>query len=431
VKRNFFKDILGVAGTNTLSGILKFLIGVLLARALGPDGRGIYASILVVPMMIIGLTELGIKRSTIHHIGEKVFNPNDIISVLSFALIITSLLGIIGCTLVYYLLDNPNIKAPLIAIAVINIPVSLLTRFSRGIFLSREMYRKSNILNWTPVLANLVLLTLFIWIIDMYVFGALLALLMSNIIIAYFALRGVAQEYKIRVKYNFEILKSLIKLGFVFALALFIIRLNFRIDIILLERLSSFHEVGFYSVGSSIAEKWQIPFAFGGIIISKSANISDQVFLNRNIARLIRLTFIVGIIVSVIIFFIAPFIVPFIYGSAFEPSIEIVQAILPAVLLLAVSKIMSTRLAGLKKTKSVILIFIPALIVNIILNLILIPLYGGMGAVIATNASYAIAAVGVLIIYLKVTGTSFMEIITIKKDDFSFITKLTKRLKKK
>ena len=70
-------------------------------------------------------------------------------------------------------------------------------------------------------------------------------------------------------------------MGFLFAFSFVIIQLNFRIDILLLQKLSTLEEVGYYSLGVSIAEKlWQFPFAIGIVLMSRTVNTEDQDAIN-------------------------------------------------------------------------------------------------------------------------------------------------------
>ena len=71
--------------------------------------------------------------------------------------------------------------------------------------------------------------------------------------------------------------------------------------------------------------------------------------------------------------------------------------------------------------------FLPALIINIVLNYWWIPLYGAMGAVMATNASYTLGSVIFLFVYAKVVKMPVLEILSFKKADFDFLVTLKRK----
>src|SRR5690606_3309352 len=96
----------------------------------------------------------------------------------------------------------------------------------------------------------------------------------------------------INTKFTYEkgISKSLIGKGIIYAVALFVLNLNYKIDIIFLERLTNAKNVGLYSIGTSLSELiWQIPAAMGMVLFSKSDNISlESDAINRS-TRLLRI----------------------------------------------------------------------------------------------------------------------------------------------
>ncbi len=418
--QGFFKNILSVSGTNTFNTVIKVLTGILIARYLGPDGKGMYTSLLVVPTMILALSEMGIRRSTIQHIAEKKYPAQKIVSVLAVFLLFTSIIGVIITAFVYRSFDPTTFNLTMIGLALSSIPIRLINKFNKGILIAEERFKLSNKLKRIPVIADFLFIIVFLIILKLSVTGALIALVISNIISAIYGLRIISRKYKIRFRFNLEIMKSLFSLGIVYAIAIFLARLNFKIDIILLQELASSTEVGFYSLGSNIAEKWQSPFAVGAVILASSANAKDQNRVNQNIARLFRMTLLFAVSVSVIIFILAPFLVPVVYTDAFAPSIPVVQYILPAIVWLISAKLLASRIAGLKKTHYLIYIHIPSLIVNIILNIVFIPDYGAMGAVFATNVSYFLSFLGTIIVHAYVSGTSITSLFRFGKEDFDF-----------
>ncbi|MCF8372391.1 MAG: flippase [Bacteroidales bacterium] len=430
--QGFFKNIMAVSGTNAFNTLINVATGILIARFLGPDGKGLYTSLLVVPTMILSLSELGIRRSTIHHIGDKKYPAQQIISALAFFFLFTSIVGVTVTAFVYRQFDPSTLTLTMILLALFSIPIRLINKFSGGILVAEERFKISNMLSRIPVVADLVFVVLFLIILKMSVTGALIALVISNVISAIYGLLIIGRKYKLTFSFNLEIMKSLLSLGIIYAIALFLARLNFKIDILLLKELASDSEVGFYSLGANIAEKWQSPFAVGAVILASSANAKDQAKVNQDVSRLFRMTLLFAVVVSSGIFILAPFLVPIVYSKAFIPSIPIVQYILPAIVLLISGKLLASRIAGLKKTHYIIYIHLPALIVNVVLNILFIPKYGAMGAVFATNISYSLTFIGTLWIYCHITKTSFFSMFRFTREDLRFgkLFKLRKRKKK-
>jgi O-antigen/teichoic acid export membrane protein len=141
-----------------------------------------------------------------------------------------------------------------------------------------------------------------------------------------------------------------------------------------------------------------------------------------------RVSFLISIFLSGVVYLVAPYLIPLIFGKDFTKSVPMVRGILPGVLLLVVFRILNSRLAGMGKPQVAIYTFIPALIINLILNIIWIPHHGGMGAVWATNASYGAGCIIFLFAYSWKIKMSIIEIFRYRKSDFYFFSNIKKRL---
>jgi O-antigen/teichoic acid export membrane protein len=204
-------------------------------------------------------------------------------------------------------------------------------------------------------------------------------------------------------------------------------QLNYRVDLLLLQKLSSLKEVGYYSLGVAISDKlWQLPSAIGIVVMSRTANASDESALNSDVARLLRLSFLLVLIVAIILWIIIPWLLPLIFGQRFIPSIAIVRWMLPGILMFVIARILMGRFAGQGQPMLLIGIFVPVLILNVLLNLVFIPLHGGVGASWASSISYSAGAIAILLVFSVKMKVPFKEIICFRKSDFSMIQRFVK-----
>lgn len=428
----FFKDIIKISGSNTSAAIVNIIIGILITRLLGPEGRGIYEAILVIPLIVISFSELGFRRSTIFHLGQKKFTVEEILSSLFITIVVTTIVGILICSFSFFFLNNPAFTIPLIILAVSRIPLRLVRIYTEGFFMGQEKYNLSILVKWIFLITNLASLIILIWIFEFGVIGALVSFLIANLLASLIAIIKIGSENKIRFRLYPKVLGSLIKFGLIYSAALFVMLLNMKVDILILGSLSTMEQVGFYSLAVAIVSNWQIPFNFSGIIVSKSANTTDKEVLNLNLAKLIRVSVLLALIAYIILYFIAPYLVEFVYGKDFLPSVQMIRVLIPGLFMLIMARIMGNRISGEGKPYIFMMIGIPALILNIILNFLWIPIYQGMGAAMATVVSYSFLTIVGLFVYSKYSGMPIAKIFTYRRDDFSFIKDLIqKALKRK
>lgn len=428
-KRTYLRDILSILGSNLTVTFCNLAIGIMLSRILGAAGFGLYSSIIVVPMIVIGFTQLGIRRSTIYHIGNRLLPEDSIVSALFILLIYTSVLSIFICGSVYFFSSTQPFDPLIIVLVLLTIPLLLGNVFAGGVFLGKEEIRRASMLNAGPTLLILIFTIVFVWVIKLSVLGAFLAIFLANLIMFVLNYRIFILEYRYNItwKYHEPLIKSMVKLGIVNAIAIFIMQLNYRMDILMLKKLSSLEEVGFYSLAMQIAEQlWHVPYAIETIILSRSANTNDDNQVHRTVASIFRVSLLIGLLGGILIFFVAPPLVPLVFGKEFTQSATMIQIVLPGILLLVGFRILNSRLTGMGKPQIAIYTFLPALIINFVLNLFLIPRFGGVGAAWATNVSYAVGSIIFVVIFSRLVKIPLSEIFRYRKSDFYFFRDIKK-----
>ena len=103
-RRSFARDIAGVLGSNVSAVLIGFLIDVVISRQLGPEGRGLYTSVLVVPLLVVSFMMMGVRRSAVYHIGKQVYSDNRTVSGVIQLLLVTSVLAVLvsGISFLYF-----------------------------------------------------------------------------------------------------------------------------------------------------------------------------------------------------------------------------------------------------------------------------------------------------------------------------------------
>lgn len=419
---------MSVFGSNLAVTASSLLIGIILSRILGAEGYGLYSSIIVVPLIVIGFTQLGIRRATMYHLAAGKSSEDSIVSAVFILLLLTSVLSVLISGLVFLFSESGKADPVLLTLIMLTIPFVLCNVFAGGIFLGKQQILRANILNAGPTVMNLVFVIAFVWVFRFSVRGAFLALFLGNICMFFYVLFSIRRSYRITWKYHEGIMKSMVRLGVVFALSIFIMQLNYRVDIILLKRYSTLEQVGLYSVAVQIAEQlWHVPYAIETIVLTRSAASTDIQASNRTVASIMRVSLLISILIGGVVYLVAPALMPLVFGSEFVKSVPMIRGILPGILVLVVFRILNSRLAGMGKPQVAIYSFILPLFLNLLFNILWIPRFGGMGAVWATNISYATGCVIFLFAYSWKVGMPAVEIFRYRKSDFYFIRDFRKK----
>jgi len=426
----FIQDSVSVLGNRVFIIIITFATSILLARYLGPEGKGLMTALLVYPTLLVSLAELGIRQSATYLIGKKEYSEQDIISQVLLFLVTSSTIMVFIVAYLFTVLDNPDFTFYMVLMAIFYIPVKLVTSYSQGIFLGRNEINIFNITSRLQPTIDLALIILFVVIFNLSVVGAVLATFAASLVVALYAFRELVRISPIRLHFNWVISKKLISKGIVYAVALFILNLNYKVDIVLLERLGTASEIGQYSISVGIVELiWLLPSTLGVVIFSHSSNAKDPIMFSKGMIKLFRVTFIVSILCGLFLFFASEYIIPLVYGEAFAPSVEMLQILLPGVILMTAFKVLNMDLAGKGKPQISLVAFTPAVTVNIILNILWIPLYGANGAALASTITYSLGSLIFLALYSRISQIPVLEIIKFQASDFNFIQRYVRDLK--
>jgi|LSQX01.2.fsa_nt_gb O-antigen/teichoic acid export membrane protein len=427
----FIQDSVSVLGNRVFIIIITFATSILLARYLGPEGKGLMTALLVYPALLVSLAELGIRQSATYLIGKREYSEQDIISQVLLFLVTSSTIMVFIVAYLFTVLDNPDFTFYMVLMAIFYIPVKLATSYSQGIFLGRGEINKFNITSRLQPTIDLALIIVFVVIFNLSVAGAVLATFVASLIVALYALRELTRISSIKLHFDWIISKQMISMGIVYAMALFILNLNYKIDVVLLERLTVASEIGQYSIGVGIAELiWLLPSTLGVVIFSHSSNAKDPAGFSKGMMKLFRVTFILSIICGLLLFFASEYLIPLVYGAAFAPSVEVLRILLPGIILMTAFKVLNMDLAGKGKPQVSLIAFMPAVIINIVLNVLWIPLYGANGAALASTISYSLGSLIFLALYSRILRIPMLEIIRFRASDFDFIQRYVRDLKK-
>lgn len=405
VKQKIIQDVLKVFSSNILTLGVSFISSVLIARYLGVQGKGLLTVLLVYPSLVMTLSQMGIRQASVYEIGRKKFNYTNIVNNIASLFIIMSILGIAVCFLLISWTNSGSFSTSMIILAVLTIPFGLIQAYTGGIFLGKEKIGLSTIFGWLPPVLNLLFLVCFVVILKMGIIGVLLSTLFGGLPVAAYAVYRVSKEVKLSPRFNKDILQNLLSLGAIYALAVFVNSLNYRIDIILLEKLSDAKTVGLYSIGVNFAELvLQVPAAIGLVIFSRSSNASNSIEFSKKMVKPLKYSLLAGVALAIFIASVSPKLIPFIYSQNFSGSVPMLQLLMPGIVALVGYKIIGFDLAGKGKPWVSVFSSIPGLVVNIILNFILIPNYGGKGAAIASSISYTVMAITQWIVYKRIVN---------------------------
>jgi PST family polysaccharide transporter len=213
----------------------------------------------------------------------------------------------------------------------------------------------------------------------------------GGLIIAYRAAGGSLRSWR----WDRSRAKSLLGDSWPLILSGVAIGVYMRIDQLMLGEMIGNHAVGLYSAAIRVSELWYfIPVAIASSVfpsIIEAKKISEELYMEK-IAKLFRLMSLLSLSIVIPLTFLSGYVIRILYGTGFSGAGTVLAVhIWSAVFVfLGVAQGPWTLNEGLMKLSLQRTII--GAVANVILNLVLIPVYGIVGAAIATLISQALTS---------------------------------------
>lgn len=218
-------------------------------------------------------------------------------------------------------------------------------------------------------------------------------------LVAFFVVLHKAEFFK--PKFDLLIFRLILRQSLPFALLVLLMSFYYRLDSVMIERIliDGNFQAGIYAQAYRILEGFNMfGFLFAGLLLPI---FSRMIKLNESISKLLRtafnLIFIPSVSIAFISFLFPEEIMALLYIENIAASAEVFQILMLSFIAIALSYVYGTLLTANGNLKELNLISAMGLILNLVLNMWLIPIYQAKGAAIATLFTQALVIVCQLI----------------------------------
>ena len=363
---------------------------VIISRCLGPDTFGGYSFLHAVVITGIVIANFGLDTFMVREVSRDALQGSQLLtSVLEFKFVssLAVMAGIAGIFL-YFLKD-----VVLFRLLVIFSIVILFNSLSQSFWFYGDAFQKfkfhaslwalSNVIKVPPVWIFIALKRELV----MVIYGLLIAEAISLVISACWIKRCFRL---IPGKLSFSLPSALFKKAWPLAIVFILSAFYFRIDMMMLEVMKGERAVGLYSAAYKVIEFLSI--VPGTVTIAALPGLSSDFYSD---IESFRVTFfktaimlgIGGAAIGSFLYFFASHVILVLYGPLFFDSVRSLSILSGVVLLLFINGYLAYVTIAADNDKAVALILVIATMINVILNIYLIPKYSFVGAALSTLLS--------------------------------------------
>lgn len=413
-----FKRILGNIAWLFIDKLLSigvaFFISVWVARYLGPANLGTLKYINAFVFLFSPLSSLGMNNVVIRELVENPGAKNEIMGTAFCLRVACGLLTSLLVMLVTFVFPpaDPNIRI-FIAISASGFLFKVFSViddwfqaqveskypvFSRNIVLAVLSIAKIGLIYYQAPLI------LFIWL------PVVEAILYSLLIVIFYTRRNQLHSifnWKFdlnRAKYIFQESLPLLFTGIAVSLYL-------MADQVMLGQMVGNEAVGIYSVASGLSEMWyMIPGIFSSSLYPAVIKLkqADKHLYDKRLQQYYDLMALMAYGVIACVLPLAHLLITSMYGAKYEASVPILYVHLWTCLFTFIGIAQSTWLTSEGLQKQNFIATALGAVLNIVLNLLLIPSLEGMGAAIATLVSYAVASYFCYLLFAETRANAWL-----------------------
>ena len=367
--------------------IFFFLTFLIIARAFPPEIYGKLITIFSLANIFITLFDLGLPILMQKEVAGLKDKSSRIVSNVIILFGISFPLYFISAA-VYSSLNFPEISFEITAIVLASVYF-----FSAGNIFSKILSGVNDFKSQFEVilkarLPSLILLILTAIFFETGLLTFLLIILLSSLIQVLLLLPAVRKHGIILSfsEFGFKRAFSLVKLSLPLGLAVIFNFLYDKIDIILISKFTDFDQAAYYNVAYGIYKSSSFLFSF--LFVAGFTEVSS---INDNKPALISffkkysiLLLEICAVLTIILFLLSDTIVKLIYSDKFADSVIILKILSFSLTGLALNNLTGIMLNGTGLFKENMKVTLTGLILNVILNIFLIPVYGIIASAVIT-----------------------------------------------
>lgn len=302
-----------------LGPALGILSGPVLARALGPEGRGQFASIMEPVTLAGAVASLGIPAA-VAYFSTKGARAGAVYRRGIALAVVPTVLTFVGlCIYAGEVSRLQGVPQMVLVVCWVVIFPSAAIQIRRGFWQGQGQWRKLDIERFSFAVlrfaAVCVLAFIGVTYAPAFALGSLICFCLAALIL--WTVSSGPVHGRGRVAYS-----DLAKYSIGASLGTIAIVANNRLDQVLLPIMSPSHELGFYSIAVTVAE---VPLIFGALAARNALHISGEGASNKKIGLAVAPYLVASAVLSVVLAASAQALVPLFFGASFEPSVASVQ----------------------------------------------------------------------------------------------------------
>jgi O-antigen/teichoic acid export membrane protein len=425
------KDTLGLLATRVVWSAMGVVSGVILARWLGPHDRGVLALVLLLPSTIVTTVKFGAAQANVYTINR---HKASVDAVASNALVLAIFWGVVSSLAVWAVRDRltdsvlRDVPDWALVFALVRVPMLLLDNYLFSILQAIGKFSTYNIRLLLSESLRLVLLAIALIVFDMGLMAALVIYTLVWMVNVIWLVTAMSTRIRFRLSIDWPLLRETYSFGIRSYVQILTQHMLLRISFYMVSYYLGAASVAFYTIALRFTELvLEVPQAIGLVLYPRLASL-DEDEIHRLTAQTCRRTLMITAPAAAALALIGPYVIVLWYGDDFAEATGPLPWAAIGVALMSIYVIVTRDFTSRAKQRINTVSGLVALASNAVLNVLLIPPLGIVGAAMATAFSYAAACVVLIVFFLRESGLTLSDLIIPTGEDIKYFIDVGTRL---
>ena len=393
--RKIVNNISWLLGDKVLDIAMRLTGGVLVARYLGVELFGYLQFSLAILALLVPVVTLGFRNMVVKYIALNPSHKGEVLGSAFVMQLVSSLLTSAGLLLFVYFFGNDEGKTNL-AISILTI--TLIFHCFDPIIYWNQSQLSAQYTVWSVRISSTIGLCvklLFVYFsVDFIIFiwaWVIESIVTSALLVHFYSKKESFSDWK----YDRETAKMLLKDSWPLMFSGIAAIIYIKIDIVMLGTMLEKTEVGLYFAAVRISELFYfLPSVLSATVLPAIIRSSQKggSEITQRIQALSDALTLYSIISVAFLFFFAHLLIHILFGPEYSEAAVILRIHAFALFFISAGASVNKMLIAENRTVFILVSTCLGTVINILMNLYLIPRYAGVGAAVATVVSYAFSS---------------------------------------
>lgn len=373
-----------------------------IVRESGVEGFGVFSLALSYITIFIAISEFGTNSTAIKLFSDPKYFYENFSSFITFRFLISAISAVAFISILPFL----GYSSEIIRLSILGIILIILNSFVKSFslaFQAKKDFTEQSKANAISYAISYLLLFLGVGVDFITPFIALSIMAVNSTSTVIYLFYKYRSEFKIKTSFEAGYIKFLLSDSWVIGFTMVINMLMINIDRVMMGWLSNSEQIGIYSIAYRV---FDLVLVLPTFLMNTYYPIlldikNDLKKYNQLYSNILWRFFTLGVFASIFLFVISP-LIKVLWGLEATESIRALQLLSLGTVVFFLTSPLSWRLVGESMKKTLVIVYLSGLFVNVLINYLYLSRYGYSAAIFSTIISELVVLILLIYFNLKI-----------------------------